>query len=287
VVPVRVTVPRRQYVDFHDELFPPVLSPHYALSAQKWIEGDDATRETMTLTPNMDWSTTSGQNVGATAPRADNKVPNQESSSTQTPIPLTKPSALASDLSPTTSTAVESQGRSQVARQPAAAPPSSARALDARNTSQPKPSPRQTIAAGPKPRWSRKFLAGKKPLKADYEGFSGECTVLSPDAPLIKVRFLTVTSWGQMLNVSAARRTRHICSSHWLVPVDRWAYMLSRRKVAYRPDFRRSAPALPFLVLSSTLSIGVGCLSRATMGKSGYSKYLVMVFPKGTETAPQ
>ncbi|GAA5851099.1 hypothetical protein JCM8547_004132 [Rhodosporidiobolus lusitaniae] len=57
VFPVEVKVPRRQYIDFFPELFPPVAAGVPALSAADWIAGkdDEASLERRHLEPGRTW----------------------------------------------------------------------------------------------------------------------------------------------------------------------------------------------------------------------------------------
>ncbi|KAK0556504.1 hypothetical protein OC846_001071 [Tilletia horrida] len=51
VVPVSVTIPRRQYLDFHEDLFPHTFAPFPALGAKEWLDGQQASRTRITQDP--------------------------------------------------------------------------------------------------------------------------------------------------------------------------------------------------------------------------------------------
>ncbi|KAK0538473.1 hypothetical protein OC834_000413 [Tilletia horrida] len=51
VIPLSVTIPRRQYLDFHEDIYPPTFAPFPAHSAEGWLAGTHASRFKMSQDP--------------------------------------------------------------------------------------------------------------------------------------------------------------------------------------------------------------------------------------------
>ncbi|GAA5985798.1 hypothetical protein JCM5350_005287 [Sporobolomyces pararoseus] len=94
VVPVPINVPRRQYIDFHADLYPEVSNRSKnppALSSRDWLSGTDAAVETYKPDPSKPFksaerstSTTSNGNVEARLPDSTpQKSPSSEQTATQ------------------------------------------------------------------------------------------------------------------------------------------------------------------------------------------------------------
>lgn len=215
-------VPRRTYLDFFPELYPPMdayLAP--AQHASQWLKGDDALSVLVTPQPGKSWGAQSQQSGGAPADAAKSAVSPPAAktgtpASTPTAAPQAAPSNAAQDATKPTShtssttaavesvkSVVETSANTVVAAAQNAistvsstvqqAVPAVVEKLPSAQTSTPikqpnVPDPVSKTQATPKTHdhWSRTFLAGKTPLKPDYDDVHGVATTLSASVQLLQ-----------------------------------------------------------------------------------------------------
>lgn len=202
-----VTVPRRQMLDFHTELFPPVADNQPALPASKWLAGEDATPLSVPVGPEGPQYAIQGRTARVS----------QSHQPTATPVAVPPPQPVSSHQvkaePPTASTTAPAPA-------PAAAPvskPTSVSATPQGQAQAPSPSPAQRHAVtrdlpdsqnqptATRPlepstnapsvqtnkkvldtHWSRAYLIGKTPIKPAFEGLSGLSATSSPDQPMLR-----------------------------------------------------------------------------------------------------
>ncbi|KAE8215228.1 hypothetical protein CF327_g1447 [Tilletia walkeri] len=72
VIPVSVTIPRRQYLDFHEDLYPQTYAPYAAHNVENWLAGENAERVRISQDPSRRQSQLDGarQKAGSFAPKA-------------------------------------------------------------------------------------------------------------------------------------------------------------------------------------------------------------------------
>ncbi|GAA5824139.1 hypothetical protein JCM11251_001537 [Rhodosporidiobolus azoricus] len=113
VVPVEVKVPRRQYVDFHSDLYPPVVAGVPALSSAGWLSGndDDVFLDKRQLEPGRTWPKKEKKQAQQSAqPQASSPgAPRQEEvkaveQDLPLSVPVVLPAAAAAPAAPTSST---------------------------------------------------------------------------------------------------------------------------------------------------------------------------------------
>ncbi|GEM07388.1 coronin 7 [Rhodotorula toruloides] len=259
-VPVSITVPRRQYLDFHADLYPPVSARVPAQCGQDWLSRKDEVMlhlEKRHLDPSRPWAVGEKTRTSAASPAfpaaqdaspAPPAAPAEKAQSMEEPaappIPriATTPAALApaapSTFTPasTNATSISSQNAPVSTPSepiPAAAVPTAALSTLSLNgkASSPRPtfgSPAArtsstpvattltpsvlkdttTTAAAQPTRssaklgdsmradaWSRKFLAGKTPLKPDYFDVHDLSSTMGNDVQLLKVRMASSPSF--------------------------------------------------------------------------------------------
>jgi coronin-7 len=221
VVPVAMEIPRRQYIDFHAELYPPVADigaflilvaiffliftglTHLVLamrvvpaqSGQAWLEGSDVTQ--LMISPNPTHAAVPAS-TSSPAVQSSSTLPPSISTSTHS-IPRTSPiGVIASSVADTPSSPVISAAAIPPSSLPASttipsipAPASSpaTTAPASRAASSVATSPTSVATKTPAARWSRKFLTGSTHLKPDYFDLRGLSTTMSADCQLIKVSF--------------------------------------------------------------------------------------------------
>lgn len=215
IVPVTITIPRRQYIDFHADLYPDTSSRVAAQDGASWLAGQDAQVEKISQDPaNAESRAVLAATSKATRPAAQAPAPMATTLSSSTPSAPAVAPAVAPTAAPTApveqkqvAPAVEpsaSAPKPAVAatQQPSAAQPqtqataaSSPTALTeaAAPASAPVAAPAQTAtpASRTQPvtalntRWSRRFLAGNSPAIPDYQNLSGLDTGTSPDARML------------------------------------------------------------------------------------------------------
>lgn len=225
VLPVSITVPRRQYLDFHADLYPPVAARTPAQTSAEWRAGsDDAVLETYRpdpKTPRPSRQTRSQPTDSASQPTTSPP----SSFTTPPPVPVISnkselavaaapsqqvPSSSSAGTPSTAEKVVESEapaedvaklslrGPDAPASQPDAMPKEApAKAPDAKLATASAPSPKPaaanpapTISAVPgepfNPKWSRHFLAGKTPLKPDYFDVHDVSSTMGNDVQLLQ-----------------------------------------------------------------------------------------------------
>ncbi len=224
LLPLRISVPRRQLIDYHEDLFPDTVSYHSAgpdwekTQAQKWLDGDEITPRLLSRDPSKSQYQIKQLGVEARS-EAPAAAPAQAVAST--PVPAAEPKKDATEPAP----AAEPQGSAQsaasspspAAASPAAAAPASARQeppaheqaqpakqngtgppshiAASKTTAVPATTSRPPAAAAAKaplssserPHWSRRFLAGSTPLIAAHQNLSALDTSTSPDARAFEV----------------------------------------------------------------------------------------------------
>jgi coronin-7 len=174
VIPIPLEVPRRQYIDFHADLFPATLARTPGQTAAQWIAGGDAMVELVEQDPKRKTSTS----ARAPAPTAVASVTSAPPTSLPAP-PRVEAAMKALSLAPT----------------PTPSPSPSPAVAPTPLISKPLSSVTPVRAAAPavtpsgpfNPSWSRKFLTGKTPLKPDYYDLHGLSTTMGADVQLIKV----------------------------------------------------------------------------------------------------
>ncbi|KAM0750734.1 DUF1900-domain-containing protein [Meredithblackwellia eburnea MCA 4105] len=229
VVPISVQVPRRQYIDFHQDLYPDVRGNDPAQTAQEWKEGRDAQVDLINVKPGMKFERQSkpsgGGNSAAASPSPSQPTvapPAQQVTAVHKEERLADPEKktieVVKTISPTfsPSPAPVTGSASTAAQTPTTTAPTPAPVVLSSPASAtpapavaPTPSPEQssptpftssaaskptstpsnsTVVGGApfNPSWSRKFLAGKTPLKPDYHDVHGLSTTTGADVQLLK-----------------------------------------------------------------------------------------------------
>ncbi|KAG2181261.1 hypothetical protein INT43_008844, partial [Umbelopsis isabellina] len=93
VVPVSFEVPRKQYLDFHAELFPDTKGSEPALSAEQWLAGENATVDSVSMDPSKRQKTIVNRKVDTPS-----KQPTQEKAVKASPSTKdSKPSEVAKE----------------------------------------------------------------------------------------------------------------------------------------------------------------------------------------------
>ncbi|KAH8917736.1 DUF1900-domain-containing protein [Atractiella rhizophila] len=210
VIPVTMQVPKRQYIDFHFDIFPDIKARRAAQGSTAWLQGQDAAP----LLQSQDPTKTGQQHFSSTLPNPT-PVPSGSGVSAQVSAPVQStppPASVSSPPPPTISSTTTSASTTSVAsKSPFAlshsSSPSAAQIPEQKAASTNLQTLKQTsssITPAPassapstgsapqggsepyNPTWSRKFLAGKTPLKVDYDDLKGLSTIASPDASLFK-----------------------------------------------------------------------------------------------------
>ncbi|EGG00921.1 uncharacterized protein MELLADRAFT_92887 [Melampsora larici-populina 98AG31] len=176
VLPVIIQAPKRQYLDFHLDVMPPVRSMTAAQTSTEWLNGGNATIEMVSQDP------------------ADSGT--RSSITKSTDIPLT---TITSKAQPTQPEPLPVASKSKPFQQPTSQVSSSDQPVSL--PTQPKASQAKDLvppisslniseqtakSSVPKARWSRKYLTGKTPMKADYEDLQNLSSTFSSDREMIK-----------------------------------------------------------------------------------------------------
>ncbi|GAA5860495.1 hypothetical protein JCM1840_000276 [Sporobolomyces johnsonii] len=237
VVSVPINVPRRQYIDFHSDLFPPTSSRAPAQTAADWRGGKDGVVERTKPDPSKPWSPPKRAAAQPAAPSpgpaASAAVSSPTPSAASTPAPAVKKEEPVAPTPPPAQAAPTSAPAPQAAASPA--PPSATAngkssepptaSLSSLSLNQPTPAPPPASPAAPaaqaspvtvaassaptassspaaqrtvtksakesfNPGWSRKFLAGKTPLKPDYFDVHDLSVTMSADVQLLKANWM-------------------------------------------------------------------------------------------------
>ncbi|GAA6062505.1 hypothetical protein JCM10212_006354 [Sporobolomyces blumeae] len=228
VVPVSVQVPRRQYVDFHADLYPEVSKRAPAQSAADWIGGKDAPVETYKPDPLRPFTSSKrSETVKGFASRAGTDQATAVSTEPTPQGPKSEQGQTPTVAESASEASDPSLPRQEPSRQDCSATPTRAvSALSIKDEAQPSPpppastspseppakfsgaSPAKASGASPltpsepvskppngsrsseaepfNPGWSRKFLAGKTPIKPDYFDVKDLSVTMSADVELLK-----------------------------------------------------------------------------------------------------
>lgn len=186
-----VTVPRRQTLDFHPELFPPVTGIDPALSGTDWIKGQEATMQSVNIGPKGPEYSMDAQKEAPSLSKSESlseTAPAKEHTQSPTPMPQVMPLAASQTVSqqhekikPPKDTAIpEPRPTTETADD---------KTLPSSNPApQTTPAPVAAVKSHDKPvtHWSRSFLIGKTPLKPAFEGLSGLSTTAPPEQPMLR-----------------------------------------------------------------------------------------------------
>lgn len=238
-----VHVPRRQTLDFHPELFPPVPNTVPALAGSAWLEGAQALLSLVQIGPqgpqyassssaSVSAPATTGsaeQQVSASAREKPEHAISRPDESVEKPAETQSQKAVQHDIvrpgASQSSDTIKSAAPSKSTRSepvlssapskpaPTNSPIPSASAPAPASTGTPKST---TSGAAPSAHWSRSFLIGKTPLKPAYEGLSGLSTTAPPEQPMLRCnpRFLVfpLGGAGGRLAVHPTRQTGRLPS---------------------------------------------------------------------------
>ncbi|CEH13399.1 Tumor-specific antigen (contains WD repeats) [Ceraceosorus bombacis] len=226
IVPASITIPRRQYIDFHADLFPDCMdrrSPAHT-TATTWLGGDDAQLKRRSMDPDhAQWTgpppaagameTSSALRPKSAAAASTDAAPaaleskqslaalaarnGDGASAIRAPAPNAKDRSL-NDLEQGPShnsrtEAVPSDVAAEAAIVRKTAMSDSVDPPAAASTSVPPPSKRQFLTSAPKsstagmPRWSRRFIAGQTPLIAAHQNLASLDISRAPDARMLAV----------------------------------------------------------------------------------------------------
>lgn len=246
IVPCSVRVPRRNYIDFHAELYPETADrrPTASIDAGVWLKGTDASLPKLSMDPSLrarDMSSTSASAPASSTVSREQNTPTQISSSLQ-PSADTQ-SAKSSDCKvaklPSSSALTpsqEHQSGTTAELPPSSEPVTTADAMQAspngkigeagRNAFSGRSSQATSSAAkafsatatlaSSKARWSRKPLAGATPLIPAHQNLAGLDISRGPDARMIAVtrRYVFVPLGGP-----GGRLGVHPLESHGRLPL--------------------------------------------------------------------
>ena len=216
MIPIPVKVPRRNYIDFVDELFPMVRDTEPAQTAAEWLAGGDAEPELRSQDPKAQRARVKKVALAsASVPAASPPPPATPVASERTAEAITAPaptpvvktvapeiptSTPAPATTPVTATAVPFSPAAQpapsstpsptpapaVAPSPSPSPPPPTVTAPSETTA-PQFTPKTTVpASAPTPRWSRNFLSGSSPLLPAYDNLSCLSTSHPPDSLLLQ-----------------------------------------------------------------------------------------------------
>ncbi|KAH9815446.1 hypothetical protein DFH28DRAFT_892988 [Melampsora americana] len=179
VLPVVIQAPKRQYLDFHQDVMPPVRSMTAAQTSTEWLNGGNASIELVSQDPAVSGTRSSiTKSVDMPLPIVASKAqPSQPEPlpASSNPEVLRKPTSTA----PCSIPPVTSPSQSQASEVKDLVPPISSLSISS--------STRQVVKSSTtKPRWSRKYLTGKTPMKTDYEDLQNLSSSFSADREMIK-----------------------------------------------------------------------------------------------------
>ncbi|KAL9937528.1 hypothetical protein V8E36_003937 [Tilletia maclaganii] len=147
IIPVSITIPRRQYLDFHEDLYPPTHAPVAAQDADSWLAGNDAERVRISQDPSRRQCQLQGarQQAGVATPAAavrsvEATLAPERKEETPTPVSL-QPGTQAPAQSPRASESTQSA--------PGPSAQSSAAATISGTTVAYTPSPQSSVSAAP------------------------------------------------------------------------------------------------------------------------------------------
>ncbi|GAA5824548.1 hypothetical protein JCM5353_007239 [Sporobolomyces roseus] len=219
VVPVPINVPRRQYIDFHQDLYPEISTRAPAQSSKDWIEGKDGQVERYKPDPSKPFKTTrrsapfnvpspptstsaplTSTNPPAQTEKIASPVKTQPTTNPQPeapPVPIV-PSTRSSNGSTQVPSAELSslsleEKKSTISTSSPTLPASTNSAQSSAASSSSVPISSKTAATSNgssqapfNPGWSRNFLLGKTPLKPDYYDVHDLSVTMSADVELLK-----------------------------------------------------------------------------------------------------
>lgn len=187
VIPIPIEVPRRQYIDFHADLFPPVQTRQPAQDSAQWIAGGDAVVDLVEQDPQRKYTAVTRSSTTPTTAPAPSPTPTLVS----TPlVSAPAPAAVEAKITPTLEKLAISPTQSPSvvpSKTVNPATPSVSRPAIVSTPVNPRPSAPATPSTPSNPSWSRKFLAGKTSLKPDYYDLHGLSTTMGADVQMIKV----------------------------------------------------------------------------------------------------
>ncbi|KAG0148139.1 hypothetical protein CROQUDRAFT_60970 [Cronartium quercuum f. sp. fusiforme G11] len=185
VLPVVIQAPKRQYLDFHPDVMPSVRSMTPAQSSVDWINGGNQPIDIVSQDPACSRVPSVNPKVVGVPlavsepkfqPTRSDSVAHSTPTSSKQDHNSTKP---AIDEIPTDSvtTFLKSAQVQQTKPDPLPAPISSSNISTL---------PRDIKPSAVTPRWSRKYLSGKTPMKTDYEDLQNLSATFTPDRELIR-----------------------------------------------------------------------------------------------------
>jgi coronin-7 len=212
VLPLRVSVPRRQLIDYHEDLFPDTVCYHSTggeaekEAAHGWFKGKDGPVPLLSRDPSKydhqrrNFSTQSTPAAESSSAQTQHRENTAKSVPTPLPTESKLPEASSSAVKAETRelTTEKVQTASPLAqndtRPPSAQPVKQTHAEQASKALDPTP-PRAVKASpqpssslpGQRPHWSRRFLAGSTPLISAHQNLSGLDTSTSPDSRAFEV----------------------------------------------------------------------------------------------------
>ncbi|PWN51165.1 DUF1900-domain-containing protein [Violaceomyces palustris] len=176
IVPVSITIPRRQYIDFHQDLYPPTSSQIPAQDSAAWLSGRDAQLKLVSQDP-LKSKVERDEARSSAACLLRSESSRQEAAKEN-------PTAPAYDLAkslPRPDEHVDQPAKPSTADKPSQ-PLSTTDQVQTQHTAVPRPF--KTGTAAPPP-WSRRFLAGNTPLQAAYQNLTNIDVGMAPDSRMI------------------------------------------------------------------------------------------------------
>ncbi|MCO5598739.1 hypothetical protein L7F22_052837 [Adiantum nelumboides] len=217
IVPSSVRVPRRNFIDFHADLYPDTIlrsDSTGALSIEDWKEGRDAVLERVSMDPSL-----RSQRETRTVPVPTNIMKEEETpkSVDTTPASVNHTNGSSASASVVTPTHIQAEKLSEVktsvpitnnTKKEVDTPlPAPSRNISAIQSS---PVTRAALPVG-KSHWSRRPMAGSTPLISAYQNLSSLDISRSPDARMIALssRFfaLPISGPGGRLGVHPIKAT--------------------------------------------------------------------------------
>lgn len=196
IYPTPVSVPRRQTLDFHPELFPPVPDAEPAVSASDWLAGSNEVQHVVPIDPKGPAYTSAKQAKQGPVSQSETEVKSTITHHDPKTAMNSSPSS-SEPLNTFTSARQQEIPASQAPQYASPSPPASVNAapVSSEPSEQRKPAEmvsRSTLAASTdnksilQTHWSRSFLIGKTPLKPTFEGLSGLGSVAPPEQPMLR-----------------------------------------------------------------------------------------------------
>ena len=218
VVPVTLQIPRRSYLDFHSDLYPP--SPFYqnpVLSAESWLQGSEQSVRKASPQPGKQWGTLAQTPAISGIPKANHtdSMVQRENQSVPKIVALPRSSTHpeehaqpSKELPVDAEHSITSVGETEELAKPlsisSAVPvhagfsdtlsPANSRIRPSKEPVQPPvvlsvEASRSSVKITPKTEshWSRSFLVGKTALKPDYDDVHGTASTVGASVQLLKV----------------------------------------------------------------------------------------------------